>query len=203
MSMLVRPEDWVVLGAIEDDYDFLGATQLPPNYLRNVYNARRFLINEPERSRRVLRLAFANWLAHIQEKDPARRKPAVRASFGLQKQTAYVSFFDPAPDAPSAARALSPHNLARWLTTTRDAKVLLFQWPWPMIRSSELREHGALVVALAEELYRRDHGSFPPSEAALVGTYLDHLPDDGSNDLDDGTTPKIDESTAFGSARPE
>ena len=36
------------------------------------------------------------------------------------------------------------------------------------------------------------HGTLPPSEGALVGTYLESLPDDGSAELGDETTPTVD-----------
>jgi hypothetical protein len=38
------------------------------------------------------------------------------------------------------------------------------------------------VVLLASALYRRDHGTDPPSEQALVGPYLKELPDDGTGE---------------------
>jgi hypothetical protein len=47
-------------------------------------------------------------------------------------------------------------------------------------------------MVLAEEIYRRERGSRPPSDDALVGTYLKSLPDDGSADLDDGTAPTVE-----------
>jgi hypothetical protein len=53
-------------------------------------------------------------------------------------------------------------------------------------------DYRELVVMLAEEIYRREHGSRPSSEGALVGTYLKSLPDDGSADLDDGTAPTVE-----------
>ena len=47
-----------------------------------------------------------------------------------------------------------------------------------------------MVVLLASELYRRDHGGDPPSEEALVGPYLKELPDDGRGDgPDDSSRP--------------
>jgi hypothetical protein len=194
MSMLDRPDGWAQQGTDEDQSIRIGGEPLPPNLVWSVNAARRYLINEPERSRRVLRLAFANWLAHVQERDQARCKPAVRASFLLHTRPTHLSFYAPGPSAPVAASALSPQELPRWLITTRDAKVLLFQWPWPTIRSSEKRQYRALVVLLAEELYHRERGSRPPSEEALVGPYLDHLPDDGSSELDDGTALRVDDS---------
>ena len=53
------------------------------------------------------------------------------------------------------------------------------------------RAHAYLVMMLAKELYRREHGSHPPSEEALVGTYLKSLPDDGSADLADLMTQDV------------
>jgi hypothetical protein len=44
---------------------------------------------------------------------------------------------------------------------------------------------------LATEIYRRAHAARPPSEDALVGTYLKRVPDDGSDDLADETTPTV------------
>jgi hypothetical protein len=45
---------------------------------------------------------------------------------------------------------------------------------------------------LATELYRRERGSLPSSDEALVGTYLKSLPDDRSPDVDDGTAPTVE-----------
>jgi hypothetical protein len=47
-------------------------------------------------------------------------------------------------------------------------------------------------MVLDEEIYLRERGRRPPSEDALVGTYLKSLPDDGSADLDDGTAPTVE-----------
>ena len=49
----------------------------------------------------------------------------------------------------------------------------------------EALDYRALVVQLASELYRRDHGTMPLWDEALVGPYLKELPDDG---LGDGET---------------
>ena len=54
------------------------------------------------------------------------------------------------------------------------------------------RAHRELVIMLATEIYRRERGRLPPSEEALVGTYLKSLPDDGSADLADETTPTVE-----------
>ncbi len=164
---------------------------LPPNLAWIPYSAKRYFWNEPERSRRVLRLAFANWLSHAENSDPQLQKPAVRASFrGANRNTA-VYFYPVDPKSPAIARKLTPESLAKWFVGTKDAKVLLHFWPWPAIRTTERREHRALVVTLADELYKREHGKPPASEEALVGTYLDRLPSDGSEELDDGSAETV------------
>ena len=71
MSLLDQPDGWVQQGADEDLSTQIAGEPLPRNLAKSVYAARRYLINEPEGSRRVLRLAFANWLAHAQEQNPA------------------------------------------------------------------------------------------------------------------------------------
>ena len=92
--------------------------------------------------------------------------------------------------------------MASWLVTTNDARVA-FQYPWylwPAVRQREQRDYRALLVALASELYHRERGTFPPSEDALVGTYLESLPDDGSAELGDEMTPIVSDSAS--SAQP-
>jgi len=203
MNELDRPDGWVWQGGDEDQSIRIGGEPLPPNLVRSIYATRRFLLNEPERSRRVLRLAFANWLAHAQDAHQANRRPAVRATFRSDKRDTNLFFYAGARSAAAGPRAFSPQDLASWLVTSRDAKLLLFQWPWPSIRNSEQRQHRALVVLLAEELYHRERGSLPASEEALLGTYLDHLPDDGSDELDDGTAQRVEESSVSGLGKSE
>ena len=57
---------------------------------------------------------------------------------------------------------------------------------------ADRRAHRDLVIMLATEIYRRERGAPPPTEDALVGTYLQSLPDDGSAELADGTTPIVE-----------
>ncbi len=201
MSLLATPDVWIQQGDDEGRKFRLGALSLPPNIEASVYAARRFLSNEPERSRRVIRLAFANWLAHAREQDPRRRKPAVRATFRCEKQNITLAFYP----ADAATRAdtggLSPQDLASWLMTARDAKMLL-QGHWPAIRIAEQRQHRALVVLLAQELYQRKTGKLPASENALVGPYLNHLPGDGSDEVDDGTAQTVAEPVSTDSSKP-
>jgi hypothetical protein len=97
-----------------------------------------------------------------------------------------------------SSRSIPSHELARWLGSTYDAKLRILVanhprhgWPWPPDCLQDRGAYRELVITLAEELYHRRRGSLPPSEEALVGTYLDRLPDDGSEDLADGPAPVV------------
>ena len=57
---------------------------------------------------------------------------------------------------------------------------------------ADRRAYRDLVIMLATEIYHRERGAPPPSEDALVGTYLKSLPDDGSAELADETTPTVE-----------
>jgi hypothetical protein len=104
------------------------------------------------------------------------------------------------PETPAGARALSPRDVAGWLVATLDARLrLLRSAEWmPPVRPRDRRTfadrsaHRDLVVMLATEIFRRERGAPPPTEDALVGTYLLSLPDDGLAELADGTTPAVD-----------
>jgi hypothetical protein len=197
MSELTQPDGWVRHGSgPERDYR-IANVKLPDELTSRLYAARHLVRNEPEVGRRVLRLAFANWLAHDRDPDPHYRIPSALASFELFNRNVTVPFFAAGPNAPSAAPRMSPDDLARWLLTARDAKLLLDDWPWWTVRLFEKRAHARLVVLLAEELYQRDHGTPPPSDNDLVGPYLDHLPDDGSDEIADSSTRMVRQSTGL------
>jgi hypothetical protein len=156
---------------------FLGSTeyQLDPDLIGAAVDAWRFWRREPERSRRVMRLAIANWLAFHELPADRRPNPDMNVSGPFD-------FYAFGPEAPAKARALSPEALDRWLMTTSDARELLRAWDLRAVHLRERANHRALVVLLASQLYRRDHGTDPPSDEALVGPYLKELPDDGLGD---------------------
>jgi hypothetical protein len=178
---------------IEEEWTYrLGEMQLPVDLELGLYQVKRGLAREPERSRRVIRLLFANWLAHVEH--PGQRKPAARARFHIAKQTTGALLYHVSPAAPAGARALSPQEVASWLVTANDAK-LAFRYAflaWPTVRRVEQRNYREQLVLLAGEIYRRERGALPPSDEALVGTYLKSLPDDGSADLADEMTPTVE-----------
>ena len=193
MASMERPMTQRVRQEIEGERTYrLGEMQLPTDVVDSIEVSRRFLLREPERSRRVLRLLCANLLAGAEARGPRPVKPAVRARLRATKPIS-VLLYPVGPDAPAGARALPPREVASWLVATRDAKLrILSARPWPLDRLAYRRVHRELVIMLATEIYRRERGALPPSEDALVGTYLESLPDDGSADLADEMTPTIE-----------
>jgi hypothetical protein len=190
----MRPHDQQ---EIEGEWTYrLGDLQVPTGMAGAGQAARRFLLREPERSRRVLRLLCANSLAHVEASEPRPPRPTVRALLRGMK-TVDVPLYPVSPDTPAGARALTPREIADWLLTTRDARLQLLSFNgrgviWPPNRLVGRRAHRELVILLATEIYRRERGALPPTEEALVGTYLKSLPDDGSADLADETTPTVE-----------
>jgi hypothetical protein len=162
---------------------------LPQNVIATIYRLRRVLLREPERSRRAIKLLFANWLAEADGRQGTGPKPAAAALFRFSMDTVKVPLYPVSPDAPAGARVLSPLELSKWLVTTFDMKLISFQSNWPTVRRAEQAGYRELALMLATEIYRRERGALPPSEEALVGTYLTSLPDDGSADSVDQKTP--------------
>jgi hypothetical protein len=196
MRSLERPMDPLDQQGIEGEWTIrLDDMQLPAGMIAKIEASRRLLLREPERSRRVLRLLHANWLAHVESGELRPRKPAVRAVLTAMKPQS-VLLFAVGADAPAGARALPPQEVASWLVTTHDAKLRLL-WvrspdgTWPPNCRAYRAAHRKLVIMLATEIYHRERGALPPSEQTLVGTYLKSLPDDGSAGLADEKTPTV------------
>ena len=130
-----------------------------------VIRADLLLRREPERSRRVLRLLFANWLASC-DLPPEDRPPIV------WEGTADLYEALPMPTAP-----LTPRALDDWLRSTRLAYTLL-----PAISSGvrsldrDRSTFASLEVTLAEQLYLREHGKPPATLGDLLGPDLPRLP---------------------------
>jgi hypothetical protein len=191
MRLLDDPDGYLAHGSGADLVYRFGDMQLPPDAAERVYAVRRFLWREPERSRRVLRLLFANWLARRENARAQQTKPAVKASFHWANQSVSIPLYRVGPDAPAAARVRSPQEVAEWIVSTHDVRDML-EKPWlNEIHLRELKIYHDVVVLLADELYRRERGKTALSDEALVGTYLKRLPDDGSEELGDETTPIV------------
>jgi hypothetical protein len=136
--------------------------------------------NDVDRSRRVARLLFANWLAQ------ADKPVAERATIAIAKPTV---IFAADADAPPAARAVAPEILDKALEHAAFAHETfrpdeqssggfsLWNAPWDQKKlGGEPRRRAVLIVKLAAELYRREHGKLPVKAGELVGSCLKALP---------------------------
>lgn len=182
-----RPDSVLLTPFVTNDPPHtIAGEPLPPALERTLFSAYRFVLHEPERSRRVIRLVFANWLMHSDNPAAWRRGGTFRTSFtsDFDPERATWLPLDPSVSDTGGRHTLPPAELARWLTRAQDAKRLLSQWPWPSISLQERRGHRALMNVLAAELYRREHGASALSEDDVARLYLKGLPDD-----DDGANP--------------
>jgi hypothetical protein len=155
--------------------------QLNPEQIQAIWDWWRFWRREPERSRRVIRLVTANWLAYHELPPGNRPKP--------DPNVASLDAYPLGPRSPAMARILSPTALDRWFDTAYDAQqVLRFLNP-SGVRTLEQANDGDIIMLLGTELYRRDHGTDPPTPEALVGPYLKSLPVDYQAGKKDDTIP--------------
>jgi hypothetical protein len=78
---------------------------------------------------------------------------------------------------PSAPSVIPPNELIAWFNSAYIAPRLI---PNPLSIETEIaREDLALAdltIRLGQELYKRDHGTYPPDPSLLVGPYLKSLP---------------------------
>jgi hypothetical protein len=162
----------------------------------HLQRARLRMTNDIERSRRVVRLLFANWLPQLD------KLPALRAPIAIRKPTViYASD----PHAPPSAGGVAPEDLDAALGNTLFAQQFLRppdRWPngsspWSGLAwegdsglAREPRRRAVLIVKLAAELYRRVHGKAPANAGALLGRYLTVLP--GGIKVDDPIPAGID-----------
>jgi hypothetical protein len=163
---------------------------LNPEWTESLYGAWRAWRREPQRSRRAMRLAIANWLAYYQTPPEKRPRPD-------PKRWLTFDFYAFGLEAPANARLLSPRSLAGWLDSSIDANFLFGSWNWTGVRMTDRANYRALLILLGEELYFRDQGVGPPNPEALVGPYLRSLPpevDDGRDQAIPLSGKPVDES---------
>jgi hypothetical protein len=147
-----------------------------------VQRARLWASNDVERSRRALRLLYANWLAQVDK--PAGK----RAPIAIVKPNV---IFAADPTAPPAARAIAPEDLKaaidhtlladcffRPSSSSKSSQDAWSEWYWQPngLLAREPRRRAVLIVKLAAELYRREQGKPPANVGALLGGYLKELP---------------------------
>jgi hypothetical protein len=147
----------------------------------NLIRVRRRAMNEPERSKRVFRMIFANWLAYCDlppSQQPPRVLPGSIILASGPTRPVLEGLYVVGKEAPEAARAIPPEKLASWYSSTIDAKVVLPAWV--AVEKAVARERSvqaALLFNLANELHKREHGQYPEHAEDLVGPYLKSLPD--------------------------
>jgi hypothetical protein len=135
---------------------------------------------EPERSRRVVRLIFANLLA-TSDLPPDRRPPAACSLLdpsSAPKATVLLDLHALDDSAPASARALPPDKILEWFNTTLCASRLMPAFS-TIDRSLEAERatQAGTVIALAGRLFEIEHGRLPEKDEDLVGPYLRSLPE--------------------------
>ena len=135
--------------------------------------------NDVERSRRVLRLLYANWLAQVDKTAQERAPIAIHEPNVI---------FAADPHASAAARAIAPEELKTAIDHTLLAEYFhrasswstdsWSEWYWQDkgMLAREPRRRAVLLVTLAAELYLREHGKPPANAGSLIGTSLQELP---------------------------
>ena len=137
---------------------------------------RRFLLNEPERSRRVAGLYFENWRPRLEALRTGQATPAATPTGFYPHQRPLIND-GPAP--PRLPGGLTPARLAMWHESTVDAKWLL---PDLVLYENGLRlrklNHGTQVMRLVEAICARENEGPPPTDPeGLLGPDLPALPE--------------------------
>ena len=154
---------------LEDPYE--GGATRGAEWLDRVRPLQRvlwFAANEPERTRRLNRLAFANWAAHADDL-PASRPGTVGPA------DRPWAFFDIAADR--AAGGVSGRELARRVEASRLASWFLMDGGPHGWADRDRAARSGVILALASALFEREQGRPPELPEELVGPYLDRLPD--------------------------
>ena len=154
-------EEVLVANMYGDETDWSQRLPVPKAAQGPLQRVRVLAADDRERSLRVIKLVTANWLAEV-DKPPARRAPLVRAD-------------PPIYDVPGA---LDARALGAWLDSSLLGGRFLraHAKATPNIERERPRQ-ARLVVHLADQLYRREHGRPPASPADLVGPDLKELPE--------------------------
>ncbi len=145
------------------------------NVLRRVVEpVREFYEAEPDRTRRSLRLLYANWLAQAER--PRDQKHSEYSKTPLVFTTL------PEDNAPISDRALTWHTtnapimkLYRSLERGPSSLIPLID-DWPRLVETNRRAIAQLIVTFASRIYELEKGKWPDDPAQLVGTVIQELP---------------------------
>ena len=159
---------------------------LHPRWVQETYL---LATRDRERSRRVIRLTIANWLAFVDV--PHADRPEFVGSDNL-------GFYRAGPEAPLDARRLSPEELRRWYESCRKAPSIL---PDALYSSGQADTDRllleSLLIQVAEEIYLREHGKAAADLDALVDAdLLESIPESFRDDLDWGLDESEEEAQA-------
>jgi hypothetical protein len=154
----------------------------PPDWLsrnNSLFSLARVVKKEPERSRRVLRLIYAN-LLEVCDLPPDRRPP-VTCSLpnltGAPGSPMLVDLYQLDNSTPARSRALPPDEILEWYrsslyaTHLSPAVKMIFN-----VTDAERTSQANLVITLANRLYEIERGKPPETVEELVGPYLKALP---------------------------
>jgi hypothetical protein len=187
LEYLMALRDLEQLIAIPDEIPLPGGplgllSRVPPALItgREIQRFRVRAFNDPEKSRRALRLVFANWLAQVDRPAAERAKSATHAG---------LLIYEADRSAPPAASAVTPDILSEAIDHTILAKRIFrpnnpnpdmsiySSWEGNGFVARERRRRSVLLVKLAAEIYLRLRQRPASNAGALLGAYLKELPE--------------------------
>ena len=137
--------------------------------IMNVFGAR-------QQARRSLRLIFTNWLSQVDR--PRFRRTAIHRG-NPDLPALYELDSGAPPGSPSPAEIESQYGLASELLQVVLSDTIGSEWVVFDATDREQARRSALILALALELYDREHGELPAELEALVDAgYLKSIPAD-------------------------
>ncbi len=138
------------------------------NHYAIVPEMRRFLMREPERSRRILDLVVAGQLAQCDRPRPDR--PTIHS-------TKY-SIYDIDDRTPPAVAAMAPEDLSAWTLGSAFALVWGGGSGGVAKIESEPGVFDSILLGMAERAYQIEHGKPAKTYGDLLGSYLKTLPEE-------------------------
>ncbi len=123
-----------------------------------------FFSAEPEYTKRVQKHLFKNWSSQVDQ--PHHKRHSRSGRFAL---------FNISPIPPNTLSAIELNSLATPSTFSQVSVTAI----GVMLDACDIERtrQSILLVTLAAQQYKRDHGKFPPDSAALIkGKYLKEMP---------------------------